>query len=79
MPENNKQSKKYDINESPFFVMIHLVNGAGNLVALPMTDEEDRICLFDTMELAIEAGKSNHAGSHFGFEVFEHGCGEYNG
>lgn len=67
---------KHDINENPFFVMLHLDNAHGCFVALPLVDEDENICLFKTSEAAARAAKQNSLGAHFGYEIFEHGTGE---
>lgn len=42
---------------------------------VPMTEENGELAMFLTEEEAFAAGKENHMGKHFGFDVFEAGCG----
>lgn len=58
--------------EKPYFVM--LWNQKCTLL-VPMTEENGELAMFLTEEEAFAAGKENHMGKHFGFDVFEAGCG----
>ena len=83
MPKRKIDPKhlKHDINENPYFVMLHLENAHGCLVAMclegndPEDPDDDSIATFKTYEEAEAAGRENNLGAHFGFEVFKHGEG----
>lgn len=66
----------YDINEYPYFVMLHLENSAGKFLGLLMKDEDDDVVYFSSYDEAEKAAKENSLGAHFGYEIFQHGCGE---
>ena len=56
----------------PYFVMPHCQNGGFS----PRSQEDGELATFDFFEEACESAEDNLLGSHFGFEVFERGCGE---
>ena len=44
---------------------------------LPLLDEEGKdVALFSTREEARAAANDNRMGAHFGYEIFERGCGD---
>lgn len=53
-----------------FFVMLNTQSGSYT----PMMDDED-IAKYETFEEAVSVAKQNPLGEHFGYEVFEIGCG----
>jgi hypothetical protein len=58
----------YEMGE--FFVMLYSENGY-----LPLMENEDEIAFFETEIEAKECAGANPLGSHYGFDVFEKGCG----
>lgn len=56
-----------------FFVMLNTPNGS----VTPLEAEEDslEVALFETKETAEAGAKSSVLGEHFGYEIFERGCG----
>lgn len=56
-----------------FFVMLNTPNGT----VTPLETEEDslEVALFGTREAADAGAKSSVLGEHFGYEIFERGCG----
>jgi hypothetical protein len=56
--------------EKDFFVMLNTQNGGYT----PLM-EGDEIAKFETAEQAHDCAIQNLFGGHFGFEVFERGCG----
>jgi len=58
--------------EGDFFVMLNTQGGGYT----PLVDSDsDDIAKFKTAEAARECAGQNLLGEHFGFEVFEIGCG----
>jgi hypothetical protein len=58
--------------DNEFFVMLTTQNGG----CLIMTDETGyEPAIFESEEAARKAAKENILGSHFGYEIFERGCG----
>jgi hypothetical protein len=56
-----------------FFIMMNSQDGKR---IMPVVDEEEEVCLFDTYDEAKKLGDGHHAASHFGFEIFQRGNGE---
>ena len=56
-----------------FFIMLY--NQKGDR-AMPITDEDDNVVFFESLEAAKEAMKNNPYAEAFGFEIFELGTGE---
>lgn len=52
-----------------YFVMLKHTNP--NVKALPLTDEDDNVCWFDTEDDAEIAALSSLLGSSVGYQVFE--------
>jgi hypothetical protein len=63
-----------DFYKGDFFVM--LTTQDGNYTPLTRGEgEASDIAKFETEEAARECVKNNPFGEHFGFEIFERGCG----
>ena len=59
--------------EFDYFVMLNCTGGR----ITPMTDSDDNVAMFETIEEANEAARDNMLGEAYGFEVFCKGCGEF--
>ena len=57
--------------EKDYFVMLNTQPGG----ITPMTDENGELAMFELLSSASEAAINNPLGAHFGYEVFERGCG----
>lgn len=61
-----------DFTEGDFFVMLNTQRGSYTPL---MDSHNDDIAKFITVEAACECADANMLGEHFGYEVFEIGCG----
>jgi len=55
-----------------FFIMMNSQDGKK---IMPIIDEEDEVCLYETYDEAKQLADNHHAASHFGYEIFERGNG----
>ena len=63
-----------------FFVMLDIqYANKDEMSHVPMVDEEGDIEFYETMEAAKVVAEEQPLGVAFGFEVFEIGCGEFQG
>ncbi len=58
--------------KKPFFIMIHHQRGEG---VMPMTDGDDHVAMFETVDEATEAANGCDAATAFGWDLFQAGCG----
>lgn len=58
--------------DNEFFVMLTTQNGGCSIMTDGISNEP---AIFESEEAARKAAKDNILGSHFGFEIFERGCG----
>lgn len=58
--------------KKPFFIMLHKPRGNG---VTPMTDDDDGIAMFATVEEATEAAHNSDYATAYGWDLFQAGCG----
>ena len=56
-----------------YFVMLNSQSGKS---IMPLIDEDEYVCLYDTFDEAKTAAENNIMGENFGYEIFLCGNGE---